>query len=266
VNGNERNQQSRALKLVRKLVDYGIDGVGPLCPAGQLADQYLNDPAYSSLDERVDALIRWEASKNFGAGFIAGLGGIVVLPVAIPAALGASWIIQARMCGAIAAMYGYDLRSDRVRTLILLSLLGDAGKEILKETGVRLGKRIGLALIDRIPGRVLIEINKRVGFRLLTKAGERGIVNLAKLVPGLGGLMGGGFDAATCIAVGRIAKASFRPGGRSSAPVESTRRRPAAHSARTRPRGRVRRAAEHGRRAVTSHTRVPPQRGSTAAN
>jgi ABC-type uncharacterized transport system permease subunit len=80
----------------------------------------------------VDALIRWEAAKNFTSGFLTGLGGVVTLPVTIPSALGASWITQARMCGAIAAVYGHALKEDRVRTLVLLAMIGDSGKEILR--------------------------------------------------------------------------------------------------------------------------------------
>lgn len=205
-----KDEASKAVQLVRRLLDYGIDGVGPLSPAANLAEEYHIDLSYESVDERVDALIRWESAKNFTSGFITGLGGIITLPVAIPSALGASWIIQARMCGAIAALYGHNIKNDRVRTMVLLALLGDAGKEILKEAGVKIGQRVTIAMIERIPGRVLAEINKRIGFRLLTKAGEKGFINLTKLVPGLGGFISGGFDASTCMAVGHIAKHSFK--------------------------------------------------------
>src|SRR5438128_319795 len=124
---DQRREESKALRLVKKLADYGIDGVGPLSSAADLAAEYSIDQSYESADERVDALIRWETAKNFTSGFIAGLGGLITLPVAIPA-FGASWIIQARMCAAIAAIYDHDIRSDRVRTMVLLTLLGDAGK------------------------------------------------------------------------------------------------------------------------------------------
>lgn len=208
-----RGEESKALQLAKKLADYGIEGAGPLSPSADLAEEYLIDESYESADERVDALIRWEAAKNFTSGFITGLGGLITLPVSIPAALGASWVIQARMCGAIAAIYGRDIKSDRVRTMVLLALLGDAGKEILKEVGVKIGQKLSFAIIDRIPGRVLIEINKRIGFRLITKAGEKGAINLVKLVPGVAGLISGAFDASACMAVGHIAKGAFKPTG-----------------------------------------------------
>ncbi len=63
---------------------------------------------------RVAALIRRETRKNFTSGFLTGLGGVVTFPVSIPAALGASWLIQARMAAAIAKIYGHDLASEPV--------------------------------------------------------------------------------------------------------------------------------------------------------
>ena len=71
---DDRGEESKALQIVKKLADYGIDGAGPLSPAADLAAEYRIDQSYESVDERVDALIRWEAAKNFSSGFITGLG------------------------------------------------------------------------------------------------------------------------------------------------------------------------------------------------
>lgn len=49
-------------------------------------------------------------------------------------------------------------------------------------------------MVKKIPGTVLTKINQKVGFRFLTKFGEKGIINIAKLVPVVGGVIGGGFD------------------------------------------------------------------------
>lgn len=114
------------------------------------------------------------------------------------------------MAGAIAMIHGHDLNSDRVRTLVLLSIVGDAGKEILKQIGITAGNKFTLNLFKQVPGRVLIEINKKVGFRLLTKAGETGVVNLTKAVPIAGSFIGGSFDAITCRIVDRTGRSPFR--------------------------------------------------------
>ena len=133
------------------------------------------------------------------------------MPVAIPASLAASLAIQAPMVGAVAETYGYDSKDDQVRTAILLCMIGNAIEDVVKQTGVTLGGKVAIEGLKKIPGKVLIEINKRVGFRLLTKFGERGVVNLAKLVPLVGGAVGGTFDGATCYMVGRAADRAFQP-------------------------------------------------------
>ena len=202
--------ESKALQLVNWIVDSAIDGVPPLSSASNLAQEYLIDRSYTDNDDRVASLINWETSKNFTTGFVTGLGGLLTLPVAVPAALGASWIIQARMAGAIAIIDGHDLKEDRVRTLVLLSIVGDSVKEVLKQAGVKIGNKLTEKVIMQIPGKVLIEINKKIGFRLLTKAGEKGAINLIKAVPLVGGLVTGGFDAAACRTVGKVAHNLFK--------------------------------------------------------
>lgn len=202
--------EGQVVKLSKWIIDKAVDGIPPLSSADVLAQEYLIDKSYPDNESRTDALINWETAKNFTSGFITGLGGIITLPVAVPSALGASWLIQARMSGAIAVIYGHSLQEDRVRTFVLLSLLGDAGKEVLKQAGIKVGTKIAQNAIKRIPGKVLIEINKKVGFRLLTKAGEKGVVNLTKAVPVVGGVVGGAFDALTCRIVGHAAQRIFR--------------------------------------------------------
>jgi hypothetical protein len=47
-------------------------------------------------------------------GFLSGVGGIVTLPVAVPAALFASWLIAARLALCIAHLHGFDVFAPEV--------------------------------------------------------------------------------------------------------------------------------------------------------
>ena len=209
---SEVPDESKALKLINWITDKGINGVPLLSSAKDLAQEYQIDSSYLDDGRRIDSLVKWETTKNFTSGFITGLGGVITLPVAIPAAFGASWLIQARMAAAVARIGGHDIASDRVKTFVLACLAGDSCKDILKDVGIRVGNGMARAAIQKIPSQVLIEINKKVGFRLLTKAGEKGAVNLMKMVPLAGGLVGGSFDAAACRVVGMQAKKLFYSG------------------------------------------------------
>lgn len=203
-------ENSKALQLVQYLSEKAINGVGPLSSAESLAQEYLIDKSYKDDDARVKSLINWEISKNFTTGFITGLGGLITLPVTIPASLGASWIIQARMTAAIAKIYGHDITEDRVKTMILLTLVGQSIEEVVKVAGVDFGKKLTLAAINKLPGSVCKKINAWVGFRLLTKAGEKGVINLTKLVPVVGGIVGGIVDVASCKIIAKVAITNFR--------------------------------------------------------
>jgi uncharacterized protein (DUF697 family) len=197
--------------FARFLLERGLAGAGPLSSAENLAAEYLIDRGYRNDDRRVESLIKRETGKNFTSGFITGLGGVVTFPVSIPAALGASWLIQARMAGAIARIYGHDLQSDRVRTKILLSLAGDVAKDAMRDLGLKLDNELTQRAVDQIPGRALVEINKRIGARLLATASQRLVLKFPRAVPVVGGVVAGLLDAAVCRMVGRTATSLFRP-------------------------------------------------------
>jgi EcsC protein family len=183
----------------------GVDGVEDLA-------QSYSDRGVSS-DDDIDHLINWQVAKAGAAGFVTGVGGMLTLPVAIPANLAGVLYIQIRMIGAVAHLRGYDVRSDQVRTLVVACLAGSAALDILKGVGINIGTRMTRQMVLRISGEVLKRVNQAVGFRLVTKTGSKGAVNLLKGVPFVGGVVGGTFDAAATKVIGRTAKQVFAPLG-----------------------------------------------------
>ena len=75
------------------------------------------------------------------------------MPFALPAGFAASWVIQARMAAAIARIYGHDLKSERIRTLIVATLVGDSIAEIATASGIRVGSGVAKAVADRVSRR-----------------------------------------------------------------------------------------------------------------
>ncbi len=224
--------EKKARAFIDEIITTAIEGKGPLAGAEEIARFYISDENLLSPREKSRALIRREASKNFGSGFITGLGGAVTLPVTIPASLFSSWVLQARMSAAIALVYGYDLGQDNVRTMILLSVLGDSGKEVLKKAGISLTGGMLQGAVKKIPARALADINSAVGFRLLARGTETGAVNLTKMVPVAGGILGGLIDAVSCAVTGLTAEKYFQKeytgaegGGKEEAAAETGGRR-----------------------------------------
>ena len=212
-------ERDRLLKLLDLLYDYAVEGIPHLGQKSateigdvyKLADDYTNQPGQErpSPDDAARRLVRWQVLKAGATGFVTGLGGLITMPVGVPANVVAVLFLQVRMITAIAHIAGYDTKSDQVRTLCYACLCGKAATDLLKPAGIEIGKRLAMQTVQAIPGKVLIETNKRIGFRLLTKFGEKGIVNIHKFIPVAGGIVGGGFDASTTYAIGNVARNVF---------------------------------------------------------
>lgn len=53
-------------------------------------------------------------------------------------------------------------------------------------------QEMAVGAINKIPGKALVKINQKIGFRFITKFGEKGIINLGKMVPVVGAVINGG--------------------------------------------------------------------------
>lgn len=171
--------------------------------AFDLANYYSSDS--QELAVQVNRLINWQTAKNSATGFVTGLGGLATMPITVPADITAVLFVQIRMVAAIAIMAGLDPHCDQVKTFCYVCLLGNSGKEGLKQFGIVFGKKMATNAIRKIPGKTLVKINQMVGMRLLTKFGEKGLINLGKAVPLVGGVIGGTADGIWTKKVGKVA-------------------------------------------------------------
>lgn len=168
----------------------GIQMVSP--PISVLANDYLSK--HINVDIAAKKFIKNQVVKCTTSGFVTGLGGFITLPVAIPANISSVLYVQLRMIACIAHMGGYDTKSDQVQTLAYACLAGVAVDQVVKKAGIEIGSKLATAMIKKIPGSVLTKINRRAGFKLLTKFGSKGVINLSKGIPLVGGFISGGFD------------------------------------------------------------------------
>ena len=182
---------------------------GPIDGAIELAESYQGQ--YSSPSRDANALIRWQNSKAGTSGFLTGVPGLIALPITLPANLASVLFIQLRMIAAIAHMGGCDLNDDRVKTLCFACLCGSAATNILKDVGIEVGTKMATSALKQVPGKVFIEINKKVGFRLITKFGQKAPINIWKAIPFLGGLVGGTVDLIATNTIGNKARDVFLP-------------------------------------------------------
>ena len=199
--------ESKMMQVLEWGYEKAIQGLPGMESAEELAKRYLEK--YDTVDEAIDPFINWQCAKCATSGFITGLGGLLTLPVAIPANISSVIFVQIRMIATIAKMRGYNLKDDQVKTLVFVALTGQAATDILKQAGITIGSKVGINLIKKMPMKVIYQINKKVGFRLVTKFGQKGIINLGKLVPIVGGVIGGTVDTVGTLTVGKTAKKLF---------------------------------------------------------
>lgn len=184
-------------ETVMPLLDsiYGqvLDGIPKVSkPVAVMANDYISRHPDRSI--AIKKMLRNQVTKCTVTGVMTGLGGAITLPVAVSADIGSVLYVQMRMIAATAHMCGYELNSDQTQTFVYACLAGISIDKVLADAGIQVGQKFAVAMIGKIPGEVLTKINQKVGFRFITKFGEKGVVNLGKAVPLVGGVVGGGFN------------------------------------------------------------------------
>ena len=198
-------------EILSTLYIKSVDGIPKVSlPVDDLVEDYLSKN--ENVEQAVKSLINNSIVKCGTSGFLTSFGGFATMIATLPANITSVMYVQLRMCCAIAKMSGYDIHSDQVQTLIYACLTGSAATEILKSSGIKFANKFGVAMVDKIPGKALTAINRKVGFRFMTKFGETGIINLGKVVPVVGGFVGGGIDVASTRIIGKNAYNIFVKG------------------------------------------------------
>lgn len=190
--GKQLITQEQMMEVLEKCYAKAIEGVPGSKSCEALAGEYLGRNGNPKIAAK--KLIDVQIAKCTATGFLTNVGGLITLPVAIPANIAGVLYVQMRMIAALAILGGYNLKDDEVQTMVYLCLTGTSIAEVCKSAGVQVANKVTLNLLKKLPGTILTKINQKVGFRLITKFGEKGVVNLVKVVPVAGGVVGGGMD------------------------------------------------------------------------
>ena len=201
--GKEVQEGEKGWKLLGKLYDGALKGIPGSKSVEALAQEYLSNCG-GKKEQAAEQLIRMQVTKCTTTGFLTGLGGLITLPATITADIGSSMYVQIRMIAAIAVMGGYSLKSMVFATLLKVEV-----GNLLKQVGVKTANRASLQLLKKLPGTVLTKINQKLGFRFLTKFGQKGVINLVKVVPVAGGVVNGGLNLVETKAIGKRAMKVF---------------------------------------------------------
>ena len=203
--GKAVQEGEKGWNLLGKLYDGALKGIPGSKSVEALAQEYLSNCG-GKKEQAAEQLIRMQVTKCTTTGFLTGL---ITLPATITADIGSSMYVQIRMIAAIAVMGGYSLQDDVVKSMVFATLLKVEVGNLLKQVGVKTANRASLQLLKKLPGTVLTKINQKLGFRFLTKFGQKGVINLVKVVPVAGGVVNGGLNLVETKAIGKRAMKVF---------------------------------------------------------
>lgn len=185
--------QEDIMNLLDACYEKCLNGIPVVSPSVEdMANDYMKK--HNTKEAACKAMLRNQVAKCTTSGAVTGFGGLITMPVTIPANVGSVIYVQMRMIACVAYMADYELNSDQTQTFVYACLAGVAVNSLVKQAGIKFGVKFANGIIKKIPGKVLTKINQRVGFRFITKFGTKGIINLGKLIPGVGAVVGGGLD------------------------------------------------------------------------
>ena len=217
----------------------GVDGTRIL-NARRLAQRYR--PTDVDEDEPLttramfkcgDELVAWQSAANFGSGFVAGLGGLVTLPLTIPAQLAATTFTSLRLAFAIAILAGKSPLHPSVAARAITSALGG----VVEESDGEMANACGVEAADRSAavagggsgvqeatqyaalrgsGTALQgaawKLTRIAATRLAQRGAQRGAsMAVTRAVPIIGGVIGGTVDSVMTTNAGHRAMRAFFP-------------------------------------------------------
>ena len=109
--------QEDIMKTLNTLYKKTVDGLGAVSPpVSDLAKDYLK--MNSNVDTATQIMQAAQIAKCTTSGFVTGFGGLLALPVTVPANITSVLYVQMRMIACTAHMAGYDVKSDQVQTFV----------------------------------------------------------------------------------------------------------------------------------------------------
>lgn len=193
---------------LRQILEFAIDGNMTIPGAKDAAARTLQ--SRGDHEAALDTLIRQHVGLAGAQGFLTNLGGLITLPVALPANLAGLAIVQMRMIAGIAHLRGYDVNDRRVRSALTLTMLGEDEVRKRVSSGKLPSTPMGIATAPVFDPALEHSVSERVFGDLGTKmAGKHVVVQVAKRIPLVGGGVGAAADGYFTYALGQYARREF---------------------------------------------------------
>lgn len=179
--------------LLRTVVDFAIYGNDAFPGAKTTASRALQNRG--DREAAIDSIVLQHIGMASAQGFLTSVGGLLTLPIGLPANIAGLAVLGVRMVASIAHLRGYDVEDPRVRAAVTLAMLGEDEVRRLVASGklpttplvIATAPFFDAALEERISERVVGSLAGRLG-------GKHLAVVVVRRIPLVGGGVGAAVD------------------------------------------------------------------------
>lgn len=138
--------QEDIMKILDSCYEKCLNGIPKVSPnVEDMANDYLQK--YETKELACKAMLKNQITKCTTSGFITGFGGIITMPVTLPANVTSVIYVQMRMIACVAYMAGFELDRDETQTFVYACLAGVAVNNLVKQASIKFGVKFANGLI-----------------------------------------------------------------------------------------------------------------------
>ncbi|MDO5734994.1 MAG: EcsC family protein [Propionibacteriaceae bacterium] len=179
--------------VFHQLLEVAIEGKGKMPGARSAARNLLGH--HRDPEVAITWLVNQHIAYAGGQGFVTNWGGFFVALFTIPANMAAAAFLQARVVAGVAHLRGYDLSDARVRTAILMVMLGPGGNAGLISKGVLPSSPAAVATAPMFDAALDRHVSRELLDRAMNQMGGKRLgVWVGKRIPFVGGGVGAVVD------------------------------------------------------------------------
>ncbi|QQE63619.1 hypothetical protein GFS31_02860 [Leptolyngbya sp. BL0902] len=135
---------------------------------------------------------------SIGKGIATGIAGLL----ALPADLVDTVYSQVKLSATLFTIRGYDTANEGNWVFIVAAAIGISVHKLAKYLGVHAIKALNKVLLPK-SFRILMKMNQTLAIKFGAKIFGKNVVKVAKAVPAIGGVIGGGVNGVTMLLCGR---------------------------------------------------------------
>lgn len=175
--------------LLNRLYGQAISGLPLLGTPAETAARHLATPG--SLTERADRMAQTHLALCTSTGFVCGLGGLLTLPITLPANVVGVALLQLHLGASVAFLGGRDVNDKQTRAEVVRCLLGPADEQPDRDEAQEVTDRAAVKIAER-----LVRVVAETAVGVATSA-TRSVLTARlprRSLPLIGGVIGGTSD------------------------------------------------------------------------